>query len=79
MEIVDTADEAVEAYVSAFERADGPQRVARAVEMADEAKTLAIAGIRFRCNELSEAEVHAEWIRLLHGDALAAAVLGHAV
>ena len=79
MTLSDTSGEAAEAYVAAFESLGGAARVARAVQMAEESKELALAGIRFRRPELSDVEVHAEWIRLLHGDVLAAAVLARAV
>jgi len=48
----------------------GAERVACAVEMAEEAKAVAMAGIRARRPELTDAEVFVEWLRLLHGDAV---------
>ncbi len=49
----------------------GAQRVTRATEMAEEAKVLAVAGIRARHPEWTDAEVSLEWLRLLHGDTTA--------
>ena len=51
-----------------FASMSGAERVAHAVEMADEAKAIAVAGIRERHPEWTEAEVALEWLRLLHGD-----------
>lgn len=44
----------------------------RSTEMADEVRQVTLAGIRHRNPEFSDAEVHREWLRILHGDALAA-------
>ncbi len=38
--------------------------------MSEDAKAIAIAGIRFRNPDMTEPDVHAEWLRLLHGDDL---------
>ncbi len=54
-----------------FASMDGAERVACAVEMAEEAKVIAVAGIRARHPEWSDAEVSVEWLRLLHGDEIA--------
>ncbi len=71
----DTDPGAANAYVSAFAAVSGAERVARAVQMAEEARAVALAGIRFRGPGKSEAEVFAEWLRLLHGDVVAGTVL----
>lgn len=39
-----------------------------ATEMAEQAKAIAIEGIRFRHPDLSDAAVHSAWLRQLHGD-----------
>lgn len=49
----------------------GAERVALAVEMAEEAKAVTVSGIRARHPEWSNAEVAVEWLRLLHGDDIA--------
>ena len=41
------------------------------MEMAEEAKAVAMAGIRARRPGLTDAEVFVEWLRLLHGDVIA--------
>lgn len=46
----------------------GAERVTMAMEMAEEAKAVAVAGIRARRPDLSPDEVAREWLRLLHGD-----------
>lgn len=52
----------------------GAQRVALAVEMAEEAKAVAVAGIRARHPVWTDAEVALKWLRLLHGDEIASRV-----
>ena len=54
-----------------FASMTGAERVALAVEMAEEAKAVAVAGIRSRHPEWSDSQVSGEWVRLLHGDAIA--------
>ena len=71
MTVTDTPA-AVQRRVSAvFSAMSGAERVACAVEMAEEAKAVAIAGIRARHPELEDSEVAVEWLRLLHGDEVA--------
>ena len=79
MAIADTDARAEQAYTASFESISGPARAERAVQMAEEAKELTIAGIRFRQPNLTEAEVHAEWLRILHGEALAKVLVGDAI
>ena len=54
-----------------FASMSGAERVLCAVEMAEQSKAIALAGIRSRRPDLTEAEVALEWLRLLHGDAVA--------
>ena len=75
MALADTDAQAKQAYIAAFESTSGSERVERAVEMAGEAKAIAISGIRFRHPDLSESEVHVERLRLLYGDALTKMIL----
>lgn len=49
----------------------GAEKVAHAMQMAAEAKSVTIAGIRSRHPEWSAAQVDQEWLRLLHGDEVA--------
>ncbi len=46
----------------------GADKVMLAIEMAEQSKTITINGIRSRNPQLSEAEVHRAWLRILHGD-----------
>ncbi len=68
MVAMDTTEEAQQAYVAAYQGLTGSQRVEQAVEMAEMAKEIAIAGIRFRMPGISDEEVAIEWLRLLYGD-----------
>ena len=68
MAAMDTTEEAQQVYVQAYQALTGSERVALAVEMAEQAKEIAVAGIRFRTPEISDREVTIEWLRLLHGD-----------
>ncbi len=54
------------------EEPERPEWVACAVEMAEEAKAVAMAGIRARHPAPTDTEVSVEWLRLLHGDVIAA-------
>ena len=69
---LDTSVAARRQVVTSFAAMSGEQRLVHALEMADEAKSIAIAGIRSRHPELDDAGVHRAWLRLLHGDELAA-------
>jgi len=71
MTVTDTPAHVRRRLSAVFASMSGPERVACAVEMAEEAKAITLAGIRARVPELSDAEVSAEWLRLLHGDDLA--------
>ena len=55
-----------------FAAMSGAERLRLACEMADEAREVTLAGIRARNPGSDEAAVHAEWLRLLHGEAVAA-------
>jgi hypothetical protein len=71
MATTDTSPEIRRRVSAVFASMSGAQRVAYAAEMAEESKTIALAGIRSRHPELPEADVALEWIRLLHGDEIA--------
>ncbi len=68
MAAMDTTEEAEQVYIAAYQALTGSERVEQAVEMAELAKEIAIAGIRFRSPEISDEEVAIEWLRLLYGD-----------
>ena len=79
METLDTSFDARSAHLAVFEGLSGAERVAMSVEMAEEAKSLALAGIRFRNPDLLEREVHAEWLGSLYGADFAHVLLSRAV
>lgn len=70
MVMKDTSAQARRRQSAVFASMSGPERVACAVEMAEEAKAITMAGIRSRLPELTDDEVFVEWLRLLHGDAV---------
>ena len=71
MALADTPPGVRRRVAAVFASMSGAERVACAAEMAEEGRAIALAGIRSRRPELTEAEVFVEWIRLLHGDAVA--------
>lgn len=71
MTATDTSADVRRRVAAAFAAMTGPERVACAVEMAEEAKAIALAGIRSRHPDLDDAAVTVEWLRLLHGDDVA--------
>ena len=70
MPSTDTSAEAARIYRAAYVSLTGSERVERSMEMAEEVKEITLAGIRHRSPELSADQVHAEWLRILHGPAL---------
>jgi hypothetical protein len=71
MNVSDTTGDAAKVYVAAYATLSGSARVERSIEMADEVRQVTLAGIRYRHPEFTEDEIHREWLRILHGDALA--------
>lgn len=71
MAVTDTPAHVRRRLSAVFASMSGAERVAYAVEMAEEAKAVALAGIRSRHPDLDHAEVSAVWLRLLHGDEIA--------
>lgn len=70
----DTSPRARRAHVATFSHLRGAERVSRAVEMAEQAKEISMAGIRARHAEFSADEVSVAWIRMLHGEEVASRV-----
>ena len=68
MEEADTPLHFKRRLTAVYSAMTGAQRLMLAAEMADEAKAIAVAGIRARHPDLSDSQVAVEWIRLLHGD-----------
>jgi hypothetical protein len=71
----DTTPEAAAVYMAAFKSLTGSERVERSVAMAEEVKQITLAGIAHRNPGFTEAEIHREWLRILHGDALAKSLM----
>ena len=72
--VSDTTADAAAVYVTAYESLNGAQRIERSMEMAEEVKRVAIAGIAYRNPEFSAEQVHREWLRILHGEAIASLI-----
>lgn len=72
--MTDTSPGARRRHRAAWAAFDGEERVRLAVEMAEQAKHVAFAGIRSRNPQLSAEEVAVEWVRVLHGDEVAARI-----
>lgn len=71
MASADTTREADRHQAAVFAGLTGPERVAMAVQMAEEAKSVTLAGIRARHPDYGDDDVAREWLRLLHGDEVA--------
>lgn len=54
---------------------DGPERLAMALRMGDEARAVSLAGIRHRHPDWSETQAHHELLRVMLGPDLAAEVI----
>ena len=69
--ISDTTSDAAAVYIAAYASLSGADRVERSMEMAEEVKQVTLAGIAHRHPEFSADQVHHEWLRILHGEAVA--------
>ena len=58
-------------YLASYSSLSGGERVERSMEMAEETKQITLAGIAHRNPDFSADEVHREWLRILHGEAMA--------
>ena len=67
----DTTADAAAVYVAAYSSLSGGERVELSMQMAEEVKQVTLAGIAHRNPDLSADELHREWLRILHGEALA--------
>lgn len=65
--LTDTTDEAGQRQLDFYAAIPGADKVLLASEMAEQAKQIAVEGIRSRNADLSEADVHEAWLRMLHG------------
>ena len=71
----DTSADARRVQLEIFRRMSGPDRVAMAFEMSDEARALSEAGIRHRHPEWPDADVHAALLSAVLGRDVAERVL----
>lgn len=76
MVVADTSSEARRRQLEVYRRMTPQERVAAAVSMSEEAKGITLDGIRVRRPGLGDAAVLAEWMRILHGEAIAARLTG---
>lgn len=70
MAVTDTPIHVQRRLTAVYSAMSGAERVALAAEMAEEAKAVALAGLRSRQPGLTDTQLATEWIRLLHGDEL---------
>lgn len=68
MAVTDTSDQARQAQLDAFAAMPGGGKVLLAMEMAEQSKSIALDGIRYRSPHLTKPELHLAWLELLHGD-----------
>ncbi len=64
----DTTTDAAAVYRASFRSLTGAARVERSMRMADEVKQITLAGIEQRNPDFTRADVHREWLRILHGE-----------
>jgi hypothetical protein len=68
---VDTSPEAWRAHLEALRRMTGPERVAKAFDLSEAARTITEAGIRHRHPEWADEQVRDALMELILGDDLA--------
>lgn len=66
----DTRPEAHSARIAIYRRIGGPRRLALALEMSDDARAIALAGVRARHPDYDEAQAASALLHLLLGDAV---------
>ena len=71
---LDTSPEAWRAYLEILRHMSGPERVAKAFEMTDAARSIAESGVRHRHPDWSDDQVRDAMIEVLLGAELAGAV-----
>lgn len=74
MRTSDTTVEAAAVYTASYASLSGAERLERSMEMAEEVKQIALAGIAHRNPEYGVEQVHRAWLRLMHGEALASLI-----
>lgn len=67
----DTSAEARAVYVASYVSLSGAERVERSMAMAEEVKQVTLTGIAHRNPGFTTAEIHREWLCILHGESVA--------
>lgn len=68
MALTDTSEAARQRQLDVYATKPGADKVLLASEMAEQAKQIAIEGVRARNPDLSEREIHVLWLQMLHGE-----------
>ena len=71
MTLRDTTPEIRQRHLDVYRAMDAARRVELAVAMSEDVRQIAVDGIRARNPDFDDAQVHYEWLRILHGDELA--------
>ncbi len=66
--LTDTTDEARRRQLESYSSMPGGDKIMLAAEMAEQAKAIAIDGIRSRHPTMDEPGIQAAWLHLLHGE-----------
>ena len=72
MTLRDTAPEIRRRQLDAYRAMDPGQRMELALAMSEDVRQITLVGIRTRNPSFDDTKVHHEWLRILHGDELAA-------
>ena len=68
MALTDTSEAARQRQLAGYATTPGAEKILLSSQMAEQAKQIAIDGVRARNPNLSESEVHKAWLHLLHGE-----------
>jgi hypothetical protein len=74
MRLADTDPEIRRRQLGLYRAMTPQRRVELALSLSEEVRAVAIDGIRSRNPTMNEAQVHQEWLRMLHGPQLARAL-----
>lgn len=67
MALTDTSEAARQRQLAVYATTPGADKILLSSQMAEQAKRIAIDGVRSRNPHLSETEVHKAWLHMLHG------------
>lgn len=68
MALTDTSEAARQRQLAVYTTTTGVDKILLSSQMAEQAKRIAIDGIRSRNPNLSDSEVHKAWLHMLHGE-----------